>query len=98
MNYVDNPLEGKYEEFLELLDALCDSYDNSELDILALSISAAIRVLVHDTKNSTSLLNHLNRKNIDFLSTNYQNSREKIHLGLVRKINADVNDGVGGEA
>ena len=98
MSYVDNPLEEKYEEFLELIETLCDSYDNCEKDILALSISTAVRVLVHDTNNSTSLLSHLNRKDIDFLSTNYENHKDPIHLGLVRKINVGVSDGAGGEA
>jgi hypothetical protein len=98
MSTIDNPLEEKYEEFLTLLSVLCECFDSSDKEILALSISTAIRVLVHDTSNSTSLLNHLAKKNIKFLSTNYINRREKVHLGLVRRINVGVNNGVGGQA
>jgi len=74
------------------------SFDTDEKEILALPISTAIRVLVHDTPKSISLLEHLKRKNIKFLSTNTAAPKEKIHLGLVRRINFGVNDGKGGEA
>ncbi|MEE8056308.1 MAG: hypothetical protein V3T17_00520 [Pseudomonadales bacterium] len=97
MSYVDNPLEGKYEEFLELIEILCTSYDHSETDIISLSISTAIRVLLHDTNNSISLLAHLGKKDIAFLSTNFTNDKDLIHLGLVRKINVGVSNGIGGE-
>ncbi len=95
---INNPLQDKYEEFLDLLHCLCENYDHSEKDILSLSISTAIRVLVHDTKFSISLLSHLGKKNVLFLSTNHVHQNQPIHLGLVRRINVGVNDGKGGEA
>lgn len=98
MSSVDNPLEEKYEQFLILLETLCECYDSGDNDILALSISTAIRVLVHDTNKSTSLLSHLNRKDIVYLSTNFESDKYPTHLGLVRRINSGVKDGKGGEA
>ncbi|HGF7511452.1 TPA: hypothetical protein AB5A35_003429 [Vibrio cholerae] len=98
MKKINNPLEEKYEEFLDLLRCLGESYDASGKEILSLSISTAIRVLVHDTKSSTSLLAHLNRKERLFLSTNNESQNESVHLGLVRRINVGVCDGKGGEA
>ena len=82
---------------MKLMAVLCDCYDRGN-DIVALSIAAAIRTLVHDTERSKSLLTHLGRKNVPYLSTNFREPREAIHLGLVRRINVGVNDGVGGEA
>lgn len=76
---------------------LCECYDRGD-DIVALSIATAIRVLVHDTKGSTSLLAHLGNKSAQYLSTNFRDQLHEIHLGLVRRINVGVNDGAGGEA
>ena len=101
MSNVVNPLEEKYDDFLELIETLCACYDNTGKDIISLSISTAIRVLVHDTNKSVSLLTHLEKKEIEFISTNVANvanDKDPIHLGLVRKINVGVNDGIGGEA
>lgn len=79
------------------MTALCDCYDSGN-DVVAISIATAIRVLVHDTEHSISLLTHLGRKNGQYLNTNFRDSREAVHLGLVRRINVGVNDGRGGEA
>jgi len=79
------------------MTALCDCYDNGN-DVVAISIATAIRVLVHDTERSISLLAHLGRKNGQYLNTNFRDPREAVHLGLVRRINVGVNDGRGGEA
>lgn len=98
MSNIENNLEEKYGEFLELLSVLCDSYDSLDKEVLALPISTAIRVLVHDTEKSTSLLQHLRKKDVNFFSTNHITKNESIHLGLVRRINVGVNNGVGGEA
>ena len=98
MSNIKNNLEEKYDEYLDLLSVLCSTYDSLDKEVLALPISTAIRVLVHDTEKSTSLLKHLGKKDIEFLSTNYEISNESVHLGLVRRINAGVNNGIGGEA
>ncbi len=98
MSNIDNPLDHKFDEFIELLEILCKCFDESGRDIIALPISTAIRVLMHDTSNSISLLSHLGRKNGKWLSTNFKDTREHVHLGLVRRINVGVVDGMGGEA
>lgn len=97
MGKVDNPISAKYYDYLKLLRVLCDTYDNGN-EIVALSISAAIRVLVHDTPKSTSLLKHLDKKGMSFLSTNVKEENKSVHLGLVRRIHVGVHDGIGGEA
>lgn len=57
-------LEQKYTEILSLLKLLCKYYDRDCEEVLALPISTVIRVLVHDTNSSTSLLKAL-KKNIN---------------------------------
>jgi len=94
---INNPLSNRFEEYTKLMTALCDCFDSGN-DVVAISIATAIRVLVHDTECSISLLTHLGRKNGQFLNTNFRDPREPVHLGLVRRINIGVNDGKGGEA
>jgi len=98
MTKIDNPLHEKFVEHIGLIKTLCEAYDKQENDSIALSISTAIRVLVHDTQNSTSLLTHINKKDRNYLSTNHKNINEPVHLGLVTRINIGVKDGKGGEA
>ena len=94
---ISNPLFGRFDEYMKLIEVLSECYDRGN-EILALSIATTIRVLVHDTSRSTSLLTHLHIKKAEYLSTNCETPKEKVHLGLVRRINVGVNDGVGGEA
>ena len=56
------------ERQLGFLRRSCESYDAGYTDE-AIRIATAIRVLVHDTKNSTSLLKHLGALNIKLSST-----------------------------
>ena len=95
---IENDPNANFDEYRELLSELCNAFDAMETDVFALPISTAIRVLVHDTNNSHSLLGQLNRKNIQFLSTNTISNDASVHLGLVRRINVGVLDGKGGEA
>jgi hypothetical protein len=76
---------------------LSECYDKGH-EIVAVSIATAIRVLVHNSQHSTSLLTHLKVKSLHLLSTNLREPSEKVHLGLVRRINVGVNDGKSGEA
>jgi hypothetical protein len=46
----------------------CESYDNGNLDE-GIRIATVARVLIHDTRNSTSLLKHLGAQNIKLSST-----------------------------
>ena len=94
---INNSLSDRFEEHTKLMIALCDCYDSGN-DVVAISIATAIRVFVHDTERSISLLTHLGRKNGRYLNTNFRDTREAVHLGLVRRINVGVSDGRGGES
>lgn len=56
------------EKQIGFLDRSCKAYDVGYIDE-SIRIATVIRVLVHDTPKSTSLLRHLNATNIDFVST-----------------------------
>ncbi len=53
---------------LSFLQHSCQSYDNGDVDE-AIRMATVIRVLIHDTNSSTSLLKHLNATKINLLST-----------------------------
>lgn len=53
---------------LSFLDRSAGAYDRGERDE-AYRIAVAIRVLLHDTKRSVSILQHLNAKDVPLLST-----------------------------
>lgn len=95
---IDNDLLIAFNDARLLLETLSECYDNSNSDILALPLSTTIRLWVHDTHHSKSILEHVGKKEIYFLSTNSNIREYPIHLGLVRQINVGVKDGVGGEA
>jgi hypothetical protein len=46
----------------------CDAYDRGQIEE-AIRIGTSLRVILHDTRNSISLLTHLGSKDIDLLST-----------------------------
>ena len=50
------------------LNRSCAAFDAGQIDE-AIRIATAVRVIVHQTKNSTSLLKHLNATTINLLST-----------------------------
>jgi len=73
------------EEQLEFLKLSCASFDNGfEGEIKRLAVS--VRVLVHDTNVSTSLLTLTNKKNINFLDTSVPYDDESFisHSSLVQ--------------
>jgi hypothetical protein len=61
-------LERQLSDQLELLKELAGLYDSGKT-VAAKAISTTVRVLVHDTTNSTSLLTQLGRKNVDFFDS-----------------------------
>ena len=82
----------------KLILTLCNAFDQGE-EILALPLATALRVLLHDTPKSTSLLQMVGlKKGKLFLSTNRKAPDEPVHCGLVRSINVGVHDGRRGEA
>lgn len=77
-------LQEHLKEQIKFLLASGESYDNG-FDGEAKRMAVAIRVLVHDTKNSCSLLGQLGLKERDFLSTcmDYDPLSATPHGGLV---------------
>src|SRR5450830_1072721 len=78
-------LELLLEEQIDFLKLSCASFDNGfagEIKRLAVSV----RVLVHDTNASTSLLTLANRKSIDFVDTAdpYDDENVLSHSSLVQ--------------
>ncbi len=72
-------------EQLEFIESSATSFDSGfESEIKRLAVS--VRVLVHDTDKSTSLLSLLNQKNIDFVDTSYpfDETNKVSHSGLVQ--------------
>lgn len=92
-----NNLPERFKEQRLLLEHHCRSYDDGE-EVMALSIASSIRVFLHDTCNSVSLLKHMEKKGGFFLSTYYTQPNEAVKLGLVRSINVGVKNGFEGEA
>lgn len=62
---------------LGFIERSCQSYDADNFDE-AIRIATVIRVLIHQTKSSTSLLTHLNATTIELLSTTFEPSPETI--------------------
>jgi hypothetical protein len=56
------------EKQIGFLDRSCKAYDHGYVDE-SIRIATVIRVLIHDTPKSTSLLRHLSATHIDLLST-----------------------------
>ncbi|MBA2518914.1 MAG: hypothetical protein H0V24_04565 [Chloroflexia bacterium] len=53
---------------LRFIQTSCAAYDQGEVDE-GIRIAAALRIVFHDTKSSTSLMTHLRENTIDVLST-----------------------------
>jgi len=77
-------LENHLQEQIEFLNRSCDSFDNGYYSE-AKRISVVLRVLLHDTKASHSLLGQLDRKDIQFFNTSFPLDKESLssHGGLV---------------
>jgi hypothetical protein len=98
---VEQSLDDLKKHLKEQVDFLCrsaEAYDRGCLDE-AKRLAATIRILVHDTKNSTSLLSQLNLKGIYFLDTSadYTNSIFGSFSGLaLREVRAEsgISEGV----
>ncbi len=61
-------IDAKFEQQLDLVSALCNAYD-SGARVVALSIATAIRVLLHDSRNSKSLRVQAGRASTELLNT-----------------------------
>ncbi len=67
----EEELKKKLEEQIQLLINSCKTYDDGS-KVEAINMAIRIRVLVHDTSRSTSLLKLLDKKNILFYDTAYE--------------------------
>ena len=72
------------EEHLAFLKASADAYDNG-FNGEAKRLAVSIRVLVHDTSNSKSLLGQLGQKDVQFLDSAFPvvHGNKNTHCGLV---------------
>lgn len=78
-------LQEHLKEQLEFIESSAASFDRGfESEVKRLAVS--VRVLVHDTTKSTSLLTLLGRKNIDFIDTSfpYDENNKMTHSSLVQ--------------
>lgn len=80
----EEELKAHLEEQISFLRASADAYD-SGFEGEAKRIAVAIRVLMHDTRNSTSLLGQLGLKSSQFLDTSLPTSPGNMtsHSGLI---------------
>ena len=67
-NQSTSELEKQLQEQISFLKSLCRDYDNGNLSD-GKRIAVSVRVLVHETRNSISLLKQLKIKNINFFDT-----------------------------
>jgi hypothetical protein len=75
----------KFTQQIELLNLANLNFDDGK-EISALNIATTLRVLVHDTIDSTSALKHINKKNIEFFETSQNDiNSESVYLGIVTK-------------
>lgn len=72
-------LEGDLNEQIELLEKSCDSFD-SGVESEAKRIAHSIRLLLHDTKLSKSLLGQLNKKTA-FWDSAFKEEKNSIRIG-----------------
>jgi len=77
-------LKSLLEVQIAFLQTSTDAYDNG-FEYEAKRLATTIRVLLHDSKASKSLLGQLNKKNIDFFdsATDYDPQNRLSHHGLV---------------
>ena len=78
-------LKEHLEEQIEFIKSSATSYDNG-FSGESKRLAVAVRVLLHDTVKSTSLLSLLGQKNIDYLDTSFpiDESNKMSHSGLVQ--------------
>ncbi|MGQ6289138.1 hypothetical protein ACUNF7_10915 [Serratia sp. IR-2025] len=73
---------------LSFIERSCGLYDSGYFDE-SIRIATNIRILAHQTKNSTSLLKHLNATTINILNTSMEfkgdvNSTSRFHAGMTK--------------
>lgn len=77
---------------IKFLERSCESYDNGYVDE-GVRIATIIRVLIHNTKSSTSLLKHLNATTINLATSTTDPSPQTISymgMGAIRYENGQI--------
>lgn len=84
-NLTTDELEAHLNEQIEFLESSASAFDNG-FSGESKRLAVCVRVLVHDTQKSTSLLTLLNRKNIQFHDTSIPHEEANVgtHSGLVQ--------------
>lgn len=89
-------LDEKFHQQVDLLNLANQNFDDGK-EFAALNIATTLRVLLHDTNQSTSVLTHIGKKQIDFYETSNQDIHpQSVYLGLIIKGISGVSDGQGG--
>lgn len=68
MNHVEDRFFEKLREQLDFLKTSCDAFDSGR-ESESIRIATSLRVLLHDTRNSISLLRHIRRGDTKMLSS-----------------------------
>jgi hypothetical protein len=68
IDQTDEELKRQFDQQLELLSLLAISYDDGS-EVAAKAMATCVRILLHDTNRSTSLLGQLNMKNLPIFDT-----------------------------
>lgn len=76
-----NRIKEQLKKQIKFLQTSCSGFDMGDWDE-AIRIATCIRVLLHDTKNSTSILKQLNAKNINLFSTRAVDTKSSSKLGM----------------
>lgn len=84
MQLTETDFKEHLQEQIEFLKASSNSYDNG-FTAEAKRLASVIRVLLHDTDRSQSLLKLLNRKNMHFYDSSIEYSKKNLlaHMGLI---------------
>lgn len=82
--FSNNELKDKLKQQMRFLKTSCELFDKGNTEE-AIRLSTSIRILVHDTKNSKSLLNQINKKNMKFYDTSsrFSSSNLLTYQGLL---------------
>jgi len=73
-----NQIKKQLKKQIKFLKTSCNAFDQGDWNE-AIRIATSIRVLLYDTPSSTSILKHLNAKNINLFSTSAVNTENLSH-------------------
>jgi hypothetical protein len=91
----EDELIGKLKEQVTLIRNSADLYDNGD-EVEAINLAIRLRVLLHDSNRSKSLLGQLHRKQIDFSdsATEYPSCRSEVGHSDLTHMKMSTSDGI----